>query len=327
MADEAGNKPTTDFDTALVDFVQNNVTLDVPALLDEFLEIKCQTQTVAADKKATYTKNKEKNRSTGVYCLDATRVHLRWPEAMPDYIHANWVDTPEQKKRFICTQAPKKSTVDDFWRMIWQEKCPTIVMLCGLFEKGKPKSEKYWPQNPGDTMRSGLLTIKCVSVTEVEPRIQRSRLEVRLTILQYDGNPKPHVVEHNLWGCWPDRGVPADPLICIRFLTGLSPGRPIVVHCSAGVGRTGTLVATDIILSDLNKGETPVLDTVVRELREARHGSVQMDTQYLYLARSFMALADSRKLIPNDQLTEWVAAYEKHCATQAHNWEPATVEN
>ncbi|VDL67914.1 unnamed protein product [Nippostrongylus brasiliensis] len=103
------------------------------------------TQSIGNRPKTAWEANMEKNRYREVFCIDATRVVLNWPPGMSDYINANWVDSVDKQKKFICTQAPTNKTLDDFWRMIWQEKCKSIVMLCNIMECGKQKCEQYWP--------------------------------------------------------------------------------------------------------------------------------------------------------------------------------------
>ncbi|RCN45551.1 Protein-tyrosine phosphatase [Ancylostoma caninum] len=96
-----------------------------------------------------------------VFCTDETRVVLSWPPGENDYIHANWVSGSDTPKKFICTQAPTKNTVEDFWRMIWQEGCKSIVMLCNITECGKKKCEQYWPETSNPTVSSLSFDCEC----------------------------------------------------------------------------------------------------------------------------------------------------------------------
>ncbi|GMT14514.1 hypothetical protein PFISCL1PPCAC_5811, partial [Pristionchus fissidentatus] len=115
-------------------------------------------------------------------------------------IHANWVDVPD-KRRYICTQGPITATIDDFWRMIWQEKCKSIVMLCNIVECGKKKCEQYWPET-GEASY-GALQVKVTAKAEFEKLITVTNLTVT------DGSDSLEL-EHIIWNNWPDKGVPAD---------------------------------------------------------------------------------------------------------------------
>uniref|UniRef100_A0A0K0DAI8 Protein-tyrosine phosphatase n=1 Tax=Angiostrongylus cantonensis TaxID=6313 RepID=A0A0K0DAI8_ANGCA len=198
-----------------------------------------------------------------VFCIDATRVVLTWPPGFCDYINANWISGVDKAKKFICTQGPVEKTVDDFWRMIWQEKCRSIIMLCNITECGKSKCEQYWP-----------LTAQ-------------------------------HTVEHFHWTDWPDRGVPRTTTLAIfRILRRVNRLTPCVVHCSAGIGRTGTVVGIDMVYRRLERGEKDVSEYMIKkylaylvtELREMRHGAVQMDCQYVYMHRILLVVAENLKV-------------------------------
>ncbi|CAJ0567684.1 unnamed protein product, partial [Mesorhabditis spiculigera] len=295
------------FEKALRQFALDNIKLTVPKMVDEFVAIKTDTQGIGKYTKAAFDANPEKNRYKDVYCVDGSRVVLNWPASKSDYIHGNWVHIPE-KRRFICTQAPTETTIEDFWRMMWQEKCRSIVMLCNLVEQGKRKCEQYWPNEKGTTMDSGPVSVKCLSIQDVEEVLTLTRLE--LTTAE---SKDTLIVEHLCWNNWPDRGVPPNFLACLRLINRVKDLTPIVVHCSAGIGRTGTIVGLDVIMARLQKGENCTVDKVVRELRDARHGSVQMDIQYVYIARVLIALAENKKLVTKEELRDWLADYETLC--------------
>ncbi|EJW74576.1 hypothetical protein WUBG_14516 [Wuchereria bancrofti] len=106
--------------------------------MKEFKEIRESSIPPSQLVKTAFDKNPDKNRYRDVFCVDETRVVLNYPpKTTNDYIHANWVDVVSMKQRFICTQAPKENTVEDFWRMVWQESCRSIIMLCNIMECGK----------------------------------------------------------------------------------------------------------------------------------------------------------------------------------------------
>uniref|UniRef100_A0A914Z604 Tyrosine-protein phosphatase domain-containing protein n=1 Tax=Panagrolaimus superbus TaxID=310955 RepID=A0A914Z604_9BILA len=126
----------------------------IQGILQEFDDIKATSYMPGQIKKDTFNKHPDKNRYKDTFCLEDTRVILKWPEGNSmDYIHANWVQNlPEMSKDIICTQGPTEKTLDDFWRMIWQEKCICIIMLCGIMESGKKKYEQVCCFDFGDTV-------------------------------------------------------------------------------------------------------------------------------------------------------------------------------
>uniref|UniRef100_A0A0K0DLD5 Protein-tyrosine phosphatase n=1 Tax=Angiostrongylus cantonensis TaxID=6313 RepID=A0A0K0DLD5_ANGCA len=157
-------------------------------------------------------------------CQDQHRVVIKWPGAPTDYIHANYVGTPVSEKRFICTQGPLDNTVIEFWMMVLQEESETIIMLCNCVE----------------TMRA---------MSPDEPSISVSVLVIKFS--KPDGTNESREVRHYQWLDWPDRGVPPCRLTSMlqELLSRIRGTRkPIIVHCSAGIGRTGTIVAIEYIL-------------------------------------------------------------------------------
>ncbi|PIO75605.1 Protein-tyrosine phosphatase [Teladorsagia circumcincta] len=165
-----------------------------------------------------------RNRYQDVPCQDQHRIVLKWPGAPTDYIHANYVGTPVSDKRFICTQGPLDNTVTEFWMMVLQEESETIVMLCNCIETIRPMSPE-------------------------EPSIALSVLSIKFT--KPDGNHETREVRHYQWLDWPDRGVPPCRLTSMELLSRIrGTKKPIIVHCSAGIGRTGTIVAIEYILGE-----------------------------------------------------------------------------
>ncbi len=230
-----------------------------------------------------------------------------------DYIHANYVDGYNQLRQFICAQGPLDGTVEDFWRMIWQEKTVVVVMLTRLTELMKIKCAPYFPEEVGQEMHLGELHIKTTEVTQ-DPISEAEKITVRKMTITCNGSQRE--VRHIHYADWPDRGVPnsAAQFICILEVVRqyqvssffilffcindsnfevkqtkrhqIDPWQaPIVIHCSAGIGRTGTLVAVDVCRQHLRKtGEINVIE-VVRRLREHRANSVQTEAQYVFIHR------------------------------------------
>uniref|UniRef100_A0AC34FZG4 Tyrosine-protein phosphatase domain-containing protein n=1 Tax=Panagrolaimus sp. ES5 TaxID=591445 RepID=A0AC34FZG4_9BILA len=125
------------YDKQLAVFVRETIKIGVPKLVKDFHEARATAPKNMP--KTAFEKNHDKNRYKDVICMDETRVVLTWPPENPnDYIHANWVNV-RGEKRYICTQGPTSKTVEDFWRLVFQEKCKGIVMLTEVMELGKKK--------------------------------------------------------------------------------------------------------------------------------------------------------------------------------------------
>uniref|UniRef100_A0A9J2PJQ1 Protein-tyrosine-phosphatase n=2 Tax=Ascaris TaxID=6251 RepID=A0A9J2PJQ1_ASCLU len=285
-------------------FCLTTVKLGVAGLVKEFMEIKATSTPIAKLSKVAFDKNKDKNRYKDVFCIDGTRVVLQYPPGGNDYIHANYVGVRNNKRRFICTQAPKENTVADFWRMVWQEKSKAIIMLCNIMECGKKKCEQYWPPIVDDTMNFGELTIKNVKMVEVEKIISVTRLN--LSDGSYDLD-----VEHIAWRSWPDRGVPENFLACFRLLQRVKDVECIVVHCSAGIGRTGTIVGLEVANQMFDHGEKVSMREIVQEMRKQRHGSVQTDIQYVYMHRCIVGLSENKKAVKRSEVHGFMQQFDQ----------------
>ncbi|VDM65170.1 unnamed protein product, partial [Strongylus vulgaris] len=178
-----------------------------------------------------------------VGCLDATRVRLLNCPEDEDYVHANYVSTPTCSRRFICTQAPMEKTCRDFWVMCIQDRVEFIVMLCNFFEKGARKCFPYFP-NQG-SLQFDDITVTYMGSTMVSVLLVSCLLYKFPDVGIYSTNMKFVArikTKHLHWVDWPDRGVPPADTAIIQVLNIIkSTQTPIVVHCSAGVGRTGSL--------------------------------------------------------------------------------------
>ncbi|KAK6046391.1 Protein-tyrosine phosphatase [Cooperia oncophora] len=215
-----------------------------------------------------------------VPCQDQHRIVLKWPGAPTDYIHANYVGTPVSDKRFICTQGPLDNTVTEFWMMVLQEESETIVMLCNCIETGKIKCSPYWPDSVGQTKTFSGIDITNLHIRPMspeEPSIALSVLSIKFT--KPDGNHETREVRHYQWLDWPDRGVPPCRLTSMELLSRIrGTKKPIIVHCSAGIGRTGTIVAIEYILERMQAGvECANMCDLLKELRHFRAFSIQND--------------------------------------------------
>ncbi|XP_069704002.1 receptor-type tyrosine-protein phosphatase T-like isoform X1 [Periplaneta americana] len=220
--------------------------------------------------------NKEKNRYDELVAYDDTRVKLKKIPGDPlsDYINANYINGYNSPKFYIATQGPKRNTVSDFWRMIWQEHVQVISILTNVVENDEVKCEPYWPES-GEEITYGSITIKNES--------SKVFADYTFRILSVTCEGKMRKVNH-LHFNWPENGVPLYPQSLASYLKRLlitQPGRgPIVVHCSAGVGRTGTVILADICLRmAAAEGYVDVL-SFQQQIREQRSDMVYNLNQY-----------------------------------------------
>ncbi|PIC42833.1 hypothetical protein B9Z55_009779 [Caenorhabditis nigoni] len=256
--------------------------------------------------------NVTKNRYQDVPCQDQCIVKLD-PPSPCTYIHANYVGCPMYpEKRFICCQGPLDHTCEEFWWMVIQNKVEQIVMLCKTIETGKLKCAQYWPAAQGEKkeFKTGVV-VENVSGTKPMERDG----EIQVTMLNVSFSGQTMSVRHLHWTDWPDRGVPPCKLTSLELLSAVRGSRvPIVVHCSAGIGRTGTIVAIEYILEKIAENkQCPPMPDLVKQLRDQRAYSIQNDLQYLYIHRVMLNyFLDKYKEKYASLLTpENVAKYEK----------------
>eukprot|EP00117_Sycon_ciliatum_P031628 scpid5507/ scgid24698/ Sushi, von Willebrand factor type A, EGF and pentraxin domain-containing protein 1; CCP module-containing protein 22; Polydom; Selectin-like osteoblast-derived protein; Serologically defined breast cancer antigen NY-BR-38 len=227
-----------------------------------------------------------KNRFRNVLPNAHTRVPLPllYSEPHSDFINANFVRGYGQAPRkYIATQGPLMGTMGDFWRMVWKYDVSVIVMLTGLVENGKNKCSNYWPQEGGQTMVINDLLITCQSTDVLDVYTLTT-----LTIFHSKSNTT-HEVKHYFFSSWADHGVPNKPDM-LTFVRAVSPAMrwskaPTVVHCSAGIGRTGAFITVDTAMQELLTSGTCDVLKIVATAREDRGGLVQNQGQYLFVYR------------------------------------------
>ncbi|CAG9530929.1 unnamed protein product [Cercopithifilaria johnstoni] len=211
--------------------------------------------------------NAERNFSQDVICQDKDRVLLK--NDANSYIHANYISTPKFPKHFICTQRPMQATIESFYKMLLQEEAKCVVMLCPLTENTDKNCPPYFPQSSTEKpMKFGSITIKCIFADEIkeEPDITITKLAIN------EVGKKQYVVKHYNWKNWPERGFPDSSLTIFNLICAIrNSKKPIVVHCSDGVGRSGVFVAIEYVLQKLERGENCAdLAEVVKEIRNQR---------------------------------------------------------
>ncbi|XP_049693231.2 tyrosine-protein phosphatase non-receptor type 11 isoform X2 [Helicoverpa armigera] len=196
-------------------------------------------------------------------------------------------------KAYIAAQGCLSHTKDDFWRMLWQEDVRVIAMITNEVENGKRKCERYWPA-PGQQERFDGLSVRHVCETAHEQYVTRE-------LLVSDGSTARALCQYH-FTAWPDHGTPGEPAGVLALIEDINtrmarnaqdvdaPQQNILcVHCSAGVGRTGTFIVLDILIDKIKtSGLSCDLDvhSTVQLVRAQRHGMVQNKAQYrfIYLA-------------------------------------------
>uniref|UniRef100_A0A8C7Q0X2 Receptor-type tyrosine-protein phosphatase alpha n=1 Tax=Oncorhynchus mykiss TaxID=8022 RepID=A0A8C7Q0X2_ONCMY len=225
------------------------------------------------------------------YAHDHSRVHLSSLEGVPDsdFINASFINGYQEKNKFIAAQGPKEETVNDFWRMIWEQNTATIVMVTNLKERKECKCAQYWPDQ-------GCWTYGNIRVS-VEDMMVLVDYTIRKFCIQQVGDvggKKPQrLVTQFHFTSWPDFGVPFTPIGMLKFLKKVKTcnpqyAGPIVVHCSAGVGRTGTFIVIDAMLDMMNTERKVDVFGFVTRIRAQRCQMVQTDMQYVFIFQAML---------------------------------------
>ncbi|KAF7245563.1 Receptor-type tyrosine-protein phosphatase eta [Varanus komodoensis] len=244
---------------------------------------------------AELPENKGKNRYNNVLPYDISRVKLSVQNhPNTDYINANYMPGYNSKKEFIAAQGPLPSTVQDFWRMIWEKNIYTIVMLTKCIEQGRTKCEEYWPNK--QSKNYGDITVAMTSEIVLPEWTIRDFSMAKSDLLE------SHPVRQFHFTSWPDHGVPetTDLLISFRhlvkeYMKQNPPGSPTLVHCSAGVGRTGTFIAIDRLIQQIETENKVDVYGVVYDLRMHRSLMVQTEDQFVFLNQCVLDFIKSQE--------------------------------
>ncbi|XP_076849189.1 receptor-type tyrosine-protein phosphatase delta isoform X19 [Brachyhypopomus gauderio] len=226
--------------------------------------------------------NKAKNRYANVIAYDHSRVLLSAIDGIPgsDYINSNYIDGYRKQNAYIATQGALPETFGDFWRMVWEQRSANIVMMTKLEERSRVKCDQYWPTRGTETY--GLIQVTLLDTVELATYC------VRTFALYKNGSSEKREVRQFQFTAWPDHGVPEHPTPFLAFLRRVKAcnppdAGPMVVHCSAGVGRTGCFIVIDAMLERIKYEKTVDIYGHVTLMRAQRNYMVQTEDQYVFI--------------------------------------------
>uniref|UniRef100_A0A8C4VFE5 Tyrosine-protein phosphatase non-receptor type 13 n=1 Tax=Gopherus evgoodei TaxID=1825980 RepID=A0A8C4VFE5_9SAUR len=223
--------------------------------------------------------NRRKNRYKNILPYDTTRVPLGTEAG---YINASFIRMPVGNEEFvyIACQGPLPTTVADFWQMTWEQKCTVIAMMTQEVEGEKIKCQRYWPDVLGKTiMVNDRLRLALVRLQQLKGFV------IRVLELEDIQTGELRSVSHLNFTAWPDHDTPSQPndlLTFISYMRHIHKSGPIITHCSAGIGRSGTLICIDVVLGLISKDLDFDISDLVRTMRLQRHGMVQTEDQYIF---------------------------------------------
>ncbi|XP_040850799.1 tyrosine-protein phosphatase non-receptor type 2 isoform X2 [Ochotona curzoniae] len=274
---------------------------------------------------AKFPENRNRNRYRDVSPYDHSRVKLQNTEN--DYINASLVDIEEAQRSYVLTQGPLPNTCCHFWLMVWQQKTKAVVMLNRTVEKESVKCAQYWPTDDREMLfkETGFsvkllsedvksyYTVHLLQLENINVRLfwimiylelLNLNVKTRLKKKKIHFSGETRTISHFHYTTWPDFGVPESPASFLNFLFkvresgSLNPDHgPAVIHCSAGIGRSGTFSLVDTCLVLMEKGDDINIKQVLLNMRKYRMGLIQTPDQLRF---SYMAIIEGAKCIKGD---------------------------
>ena len=257
---------------------------------------------------ATLNVNKNKNKYKLIYPYDKSRVVLASPHDT-DYINASFIPGFYLSDTFIAAQAPKSNTVEDFWQLILEQRVSTIVMLTRLVEQSSTKCMGYWPECPGTCEEYGHVMVT------LQKEEHYTEYSIRHLVLTVSDNRKIKVTQFH-YTAWPDHDVPQLYSNLLEFTVIVKQHKereraPLLVHCSAGVGRSGTFISLYNLVEAVSAGEPISVYRIVNEMREHRPQMVQTFNQYQFIYFALLELIFGRTSIPSEDFCENYKLYQQ----------------